>query len=91
MTATTYSNFNEKTESLEVAEKLADQILGKTILVTGVNLGGIGFTTAKAFVLIINTLPLQLQLTILIGFSISRSSHHSRSQHFPNPRMHRCA
>jgi hypothetical protein len=58
MTDTTYSNFNEKTESLEVAEKFSDQILGKTILVTGVNLGGIGFTTAKAFVIIINTLPL---------------------------------
>jgi hypothetical protein len=57
MTATTYSNFDEKTESLEAAEKFANQIHGKTILVTGVNRGGIGFSTAKAFVIIINTLP----------------------------------
>lgn len=50
MTATTHPEFNEKTESLEVAEKFAQQIRGKTILVTGVNRGGIGFSTAKAFV-----------------------------------------
>jgi hypothetical protein len=50
MTATTYPEFGEKTESLEVAEKFAENIHGKTILVTGVNKGGIGFSTAKAFV-----------------------------------------
>jgi hypothetical protein len=60
MTATTYSNFNEKTESLKVAEKFADQIHGKTILVTGVNRGGIGFSTAKSFVIIIHTLYLNI-------------------------------
>jgi hypothetical protein len=50
MTATTYSEFGEKTEGLEVAEKFAGKIQGKTILITGVNLKGIGFTTAQAFV-----------------------------------------
>ncbi|KAE9366480.1 putative short-chain dehydrogenase [Stipitochalara longipes BDJ] len=49
MTSTTHPEFNDKTESLEVAEKLAGQIHGRTILVTGVNRGGIGFSTAKAF------------------------------------------
>ncbi len=56
MTATTYSNFNEKTKSLEVAKKFAKEIRAKTILVTGVNRGGIGFSTAKAFVIYLNNL-----------------------------------
>jgi hypothetical protein len=50
MTATTHLEFNEKTESLEVAKSFAVEIRGKTILVTGVNRGGIGFTTSQAFV-----------------------------------------
>lgn len=50
MTATTHSEFNEKTEALEVAKAFPDSIRGKTIIVTGVNRGGIGFTTAEAFV-----------------------------------------
>jgi FlaA1/EpsC-like NDP-sugar epimerase len=50
MTTTTFPELDGKTESLEVAEKSAKQIRGKTILVTGVNRGGIGFSTAKAFV-----------------------------------------
>jgi hypothetical protein len=57
MPATTYPSFNEKTEALEVASKFPDQIKGKTILITGVNLKGIGFTTAEAFVC-----PLSLSL-----------------------------
>lgn len=50
MIATTHPEFNESTESLEVAQAFADQIHGKTILITGVNLQGIGFATARAFV-----------------------------------------
>jgi len=50
MTSTSHPEFNEKTESLEVAESFSSQIHGRTILVTGVNRGGIGFSTAKAFV-----------------------------------------
>lgn len=50
MTATTYSSFNQKIESFEVAKSFAEEIRGKTILVTGVNRGGIGFSTSKAFV-----------------------------------------
>ncbi|KAI2626734.1 putative short-chain dehydrogenase [Hypoxylon sp. NC1633] len=49
MTATTHPEFNDKTEALEVAKAFADRIRGKTILVTGVNRSGIGFTTAQAF------------------------------------------
>jgi hypothetical protein len=48
--ATTHPEFNDKTESIEVAKAFAAVIRGKTILVTGVNLGGIGFTTSEAFV-----------------------------------------
>ena len=53
MTATTYPNFGENTEGLEVAKAFAESIRGKTVLVTGVNRNGIGFTTAQAFVSII--------------------------------------
>jgi hypothetical protein len=50
MTATTHSEFNDKTEALEVAKAFADSIRGKTVLVVGVNRQGLGFTTAEAFV-----------------------------------------
>ncbi|KAI1106935.1 putative short-chain dehydrogenase [Jackrogersella minutella] len=49
MTATTHPEFNENTEALEVAKAFDDRIRGKTMVVTGVNPKGIGFTTAQAF------------------------------------------
>ncbi|KAI0011814.1 putative short-chain dehydrogenase [Xylariaceae sp. FL0662B] len=49
MAATTHSEFNANTEALEVAKAFSDGIHGKTVLVTGVNRGGIGFSTAQAF------------------------------------------
>ncbi|KAK9424777.1 putative Short-chain dehydrogenase [Seiridium unicorne] len=51
MTATTHPEFNNKTEALEVAQAFADVVRGKTVLITGVNSGGIGYTTAEAFCL----------------------------------------
>jgi len=56
MTSTTHAGFNDKTEGIEVAKAFAEVIRGKTILVTGVNRGGIGFTTAEAFVSHFNSL-----------------------------------
>lgn len=50
MTATTNADFNDQTEALEVAQAFPQSIRGKTVLVTGVNREGIGFTTAQAFV-----------------------------------------
>lgn len=50
MTATTYSEFNLHTEGLEVAKAFSESIRGKTVLITGVNRQGLGFTTAQAFV-----------------------------------------
>ena len=50
MTATTYPAFHATTEGAEVAKAFAEGIRGKTILVTGVNLKGIGFSAAEAFV-----------------------------------------
>jgi hypothetical protein len=50
MTATSHPEFNDQTEALEVARVFDDAIRGRTILVTGVNRGGIGFATAEAFV-----------------------------------------
>ena len=50
MPTTTHPEYNANTEALEVAKAFAERIRGKTIIVTGVNRGGIGFTTAQAFV-----------------------------------------
>ncbi|KAH8598930.1 hypothetical protein B0O99DRAFT_650173 [Bisporella sp. PMI_857] len=49
MTSTTHPEFKENTEAVDVAKAFADRIRGKTIIVTGVNRGGIGYTTAEAF------------------------------------------
>jgi hypothetical protein len=56
--STTHPDFDANTEGLEVAKAFADRISGKTVIVTGVNLNGIGFTTARAFVSHMNTLIL---------------------------------
>lgn len=55
MTATTHLEFDQNTESLDVAKSFNRQIRGKTIVVTGVNRGGIGFTTSQAFVSSVHT------------------------------------
>ncbi|KAE8389379.1 NAD(P)-binding protein [Aspergillus alliaceus] len=49
MATTTYPKFNENTEALDVAGAFASEIRGKTIMVTGVNRGGTGFSTTQAF------------------------------------------
>ncbi|KAG4420132.1 hypothetical protein IFR04_006695 [Cadophora malorum] len=49
MTATTNTEFGSKTEALDVAKTFAESVRGKNILVTGVNRGGVGYTTAEAF------------------------------------------
>ena len=50
MASTTHPEFNATTEALDVAKAFAAEVRGKTVIVTGVNRGGIGFTTAQAFV-----------------------------------------
>ncbi|KAF2876647.1 hypothetical protein BDV95DRAFT_482811 [Massariosphaeria phaeospora] len=49
MPSTTHAEFNDKTEALDVAKAFADGIRGKTILVTGANKDGLGFSTLQAF------------------------------------------
>ncbi|KAI1818508.1 NAD(P)-binding protein [Poronia punctata] len=49
MPGTTHPEFNEKTEALEVAKAFSDGIKRKTIVVTGGNPNGIGFSTLQAF------------------------------------------
>ncbi|RBQ81071.1 hypothetical protein FVER14953_06705 [Fusarium verticillioides] len=49
MASTTHTDFGANTEATEVAQAFDDGIRGKTILITGVNRGGIGFATAQAF------------------------------------------
>src|ERR1700753_2511648 len=41
--------FDAKTEALDVADAFASQIKDRIIVVTGVNLAGLGFSTAEAF------------------------------------------
>ncbi|KAJ5663301.1 hypothetical protein N7507_004032 [Penicillium longicatenatum] len=48
MAITTHSTFNHNTEGHEVAVSFSSQVYGKTIIITGVNLEGIGFATAQA-------------------------------------------
>lgn len=44
----TNSNFGEKTTGQTVVEAYPNQVVGKTILITGANPGGIGYSTAVA-------------------------------------------
>lgn len=50
MAATTHPEFNGNTEGLEVARAFAERVRGKTVIVTGVNRAGIGYTTSQALV-----------------------------------------
>lgn len=50
MAATSHPEFNDHTESLDVAKAFSEAIHGKTVVVTGVNRKGIGFATSEAFV-----------------------------------------
>lgn len=49
MAFTTHAEYNIDTKGLTVAKDFADRIKDKTILVTGANLEGIGFSTSQAF------------------------------------------
>lgn len=53
MPSTTHPEFNIDTEAVDVAKAFADGVRGKTIIVTGVNRGGIGYSTSHAFVSLI--------------------------------------
>lgn len=55
MASTTHSEFGHDTEAVDVAKAFADGIRGKTVLITGVNHDGIGFSTAHAFVSVLNS------------------------------------
>jgi hypothetical protein len=89
MTGTTKSLFNGETEGLEVAAAFADAIRGKTVLITGVNHGGIGFTTAEAFVTLVSFVRNEPKLTTWTVLSIAGSHCHRRTQHCQSPGKHR--
>jgi hypothetical protein len=50
MASTTHPEFHFHTEALDVAKAFASGVKDKVVLVTGVNLQGIGYTAAQAFV-----------------------------------------
>lgn len=47
---TTHPEFDGKTDAIDVAKAFPRSIQGKTILVTGANKSGLGFTALQAFV-----------------------------------------
>jgi hypothetical protein len=50
MATTSNPNYNAQTEALDVAKAFHEEIKGKIVIITGVNLTGIGFSAAEAFV-----------------------------------------
>lgn len=65
MTATTHAAFDANTEGLEVTKAFAERVHGSTIIVAGVNRGGIGFSTAQAFVSITQHSLYAFKLTLV--------------------------
>lgn len=50
MASVTHAEFGANTEGVEVVKAFADAVRGKTILVTGANLNGLGFSAIRALV-----------------------------------------
>ncbi|KAI0840506.1 putative short-chain dehydrogenase [Hypoxylon sp. FL0890] len=80
MTATTHPEFDHDSEALEVAKAFAERIWGKTILVTGANPKGIGFSTLQAFA---SQSPAHLILASRTPSKIQRTINTLKAQ-FPN-------
>ena len=75
MTSTTHQDFGANTEALEVAKVFADSVRGKTVIITGVNRKGIGYTTAEAFVsLMLISVVYPRELTSCRHLSLPRMS-----------------
>jgi hypothetical protein len=94
MNRATHSKYGEKTEALEVAAAFPSAIRGKTILVTGINRSGIGFTTVEAFVsnfirISLGYVNLTLISRRLVGFSSTSASDLGEPQPFQSASLHR--
>ena len=50
LATTTHPEFNDATEATEVAAAFPDSVRGKTIIITGVNMKGVGFAMAEGLV-----------------------------------------
>lgn len=50
MASTTHSNFDANTEGIAVTAAFPDGVRGKNVIVTGVNVIGLGFSAAHAIV-----------------------------------------
>lgn len=48
MPSTTHADFGHDTEALDVAKAFSSGIKGKTVIITGVNTGGLGYSAAQA-------------------------------------------
>lgn len=91
MATTTHPELNENTEALEVAAAFDSGIRGKTVLVTGVNRGGIGFSTAHAFVGSPWKAECLVRLTDCSGLPIAVPSDYHRSRPGQTPGVHQCS
>jgi NAD(P)-dependent dehydrogenase (short-subunit alcohol dehydrogenase family) len=79
MTSTTHSNFDKHSEALDVAAAFPQSIKDRTILVTGANKKGIGYTTVEAFA---SQAP---RCLILAGRSASKIQECVNALHFQYP------
>lgn len=72
MASVTYSEFGVDTEGIEVAKAFGDKVRGKTVLITGGNRNGLGFSAAQA---IVSLIPLSLTNLVLTLFRYHRNHH----------------
>lgn len=90
MASVTHAEFGANTEGVEVTRAFADGVHGKTILVTGGNKNGLGFSAAHALVCtakLLNSTPIT---NTLLGFPISKADYNHRSKRKQGSRVHRC-
>lgn len=87
MATTAFEEFGATTEGLHVAEMFSSRVHGKTVMVTGVNLGGIGFATSRAFVGVTRDPQSINRTNFSTGLSVSCPYHHHRPELAQNPGM----
>lgn len=64
MASVTHSEFGADTEGVEVVKAFASNVRGKTVLVTGGNRNGLGYSAAQAIVSLTTLLRYDLQLIL---------------------------
>lgn len=89
MASVTYAEFGANTEGVEVTKAFADGVSGKTVLVTGGNKNGLGFSAAHALVCAAILVVSARVSNNLLGVPISKASYNHRPKCEESSRMHR--